>query len=114
RSTILSLTLAEWLSYLLNFLATNLSSTTYLVYGELIDDLMSKIVKQFPPLSKDVIEILGRSSSLSFIISTNFLHQLKSWIQNSDDTRLAFFTIHLWESLACLLCRLIIRGHVKG
>lgn len=113
RSNILSSTLVDWLSCLLNFLATSLSSSTYLIYGDLVKTLFSKIVKQFPPLSKDILEILTRSSS-SFILSTGFLQQLKSWIQNIDDTRLALFSINLWESLASLLCRLIIRGHTKG
>ena len=113
RSNILSSTIAEWLSCLLNFLVTNLSSTTYIIYGDLILDLLSKIVKQFSPLSKEIVDILGRSSSSS-TISTNFLNQLKSWIKNTDDIRLALFSIQLWQSIAAIFSRLLIRGHSKG
>jgi hypothetical protein len=111
HSNILLLTLAEWLSCLFNFLVTHLSSTTYVIYGDLIIDLLSKIVKQFTPLSKEIVDILIRSST---IISTNFLNQLKFWIKDLDDIRLALFAIHVWESLAALLNRLLIRGHTKG
>jgi hypothetical protein len=112
RPNILTLTLAEWLSCLLNFLVTHLSSTTYTTYADLIIDLLSKIVKQFTPLSKEIIDILGRSPSS--VISTSFLNQLKLWIQNTDDIRLALFAIHLWQLLASLLSRLLLRGHTKG
>jgi Trp operon repressor len=110
RSNILNSTLAEWLSCLLNFLVTNLSSTTYIIYGDLINDLLYKIVKQFLPLSKEIVDILSRLS----ITSTNFLNQLKSWIKNSDDIRLALFSLHLWQSLSAIFSRLLIRGHTKG
>jgi len=111
RSNILNSTLAEWLSCLFNFLVRNLSSTTYLIYGDLIIDLLTKIIKQFTPLSKEIVDILIRSSS---IISNHFLNQLKSWIKNSDDIRLALFSIHLWQLLSSLLSRLLIRSHTKG
>ena len=111
RSNILILTLAEWLSCLFNFLVTHLSSTTYVVYGDLMIDLFSKIIQQFTPLSKEIVDILSRSST---VISTDFLNLLKLWIQNIEDVRLALFAIHLWESLAALLCRILIRGHTKG
>jgi hypothetical protein len=110
RSNILNSTLAEWLSCLLNFLVTNLSVITSIIYSDIIIDLLAKIVQQFTPLSKEIVDILGRSS----IISTNFLNQLKSWIKNPDDIRLALFSIHLWQSLAAFLSRLLIRGHTKG
>ena len=111
RSNVLTLTLGEWLSCLLNFFALHLSSTNYLIYSDFIIDLLSKIVKQFTPLVKETIEILSQSSS---IISTNFLNHLKQWIKNTDDIQLSLFAIHFWESLACLLSRLIIRNHSKG
>ncbi|CAF0869214.1 unnamed protein product [Adineta steineri] len=112
RSNILILTLAEWLSCLFNFLSLHFSSTTWCtLYSDLINDLLSKIIKQFTPLSKDIVDILVRSSS---IISTDFLNQLKLWNKNTDDTRLALFSINLWQSLAILLSRLIVRGHTKG
>jgi hypothetical protein len=111
RSNILTSTLAEWLSCLLNFVTTQLASTSCAIYGDLTIDLLSKIVKQFTPLSKEIVDILSRSSS---VISTDFLNQLKSCIKNPDDIRFASFAIHLWQSLASLLSRLLIRGHSKG
>jgi hypothetical protein len=81
------------------------------VYSDLVIDLLSKIIKSFTPLSKEIVDILIRSSTIT---STNYLNQLKSWIQNTDDIRLALFAIHIWESLAALLNRLLIRGHTKG
>ena len=110
RSNILSSTIAEWLSGLFNFLVANLSSTTHVIYGDLVLDLLSKIVKQFAPLSKEIVDILGRSP----IISSNFLNQFKSWIKITDDIRLALFSIQLWQSIAALFSRLLIRGHSKG
>ncbi|CAF1620401.1 unnamed protein product, partial [Adineta ricciae] len=111
RPNILMLTLAEWLSCLLNFLVTHFSATFSTVYADLANDLFSKIIKQFTPLSKEIVDILGRSS---LIISTEFLDHLRACIKNTDDIRLALFMIHLWQSLACLLSRLLIRGHPKG
>ncbi|UJR27488.1 hypothetical protein I4U23_008773 [Adineta vaga] len=111
RSNILILTLAEWLSCLLNFLVTHFSSTFVTIYGDLINDLFSKIIKQLTPLSKEIVDILGRSPS---IVSTDFLNQLRSCLKTTDDIRLALFVIHLWQSLAALLSRLLIRGHTKG
>jgi hypothetical protein len=75
-------------------------------------DLLTKIVEHFTPLPKEIVDILGRSPSS--IISTNFLTQLKSWVKHVDDTKLALFSIHLWEPLAALLSRLLTRGHTKG
>jgi hypothetical protein len=112
RSNLLTLTLTEWLSSILHFIVTHLSSTSYLIYGDLIIDLLSKIVKHFTPLPKEIVDILGRSPSS--IISTNFLAQLKAWVKHIDDTKLALFAIHLWEPLAALLSRLLTRGHTKG
>ena len=112
RSNILSSTIVEWLSCLLNFLVSNLSSTTSNIYGDLVLDLLDKIVDQLTPLSKEIVDILARSSSS--IIATNFLQQLKTWIKNTDDTRLALFSIRFWQYLAALLSRLLVRGHSKG
>ena len=112
RSNILHSTLAEWLSCLLNFLVLNLSTTTYSIYGDLMLDLLEKTVEQFTSLSKEIVDILVRSSSS--IISPNFLQQLKSWIKNPDDIRLALFSIRFWQYLAALLSRLLVRGHSKG
>jgi hypothetical protein len=112
RSSLISLTLTEWLSGILHFVVTRLSSSSYLIYGDLVIDLLSKIVKSFTPLPKEIVDVLGRSPSS--IISTNFLTQLKTWVKHIDDTRLALFAIHLWEPLAALLSRLLTRGHTKG
>ena len=112
RSTILSATQAEWLSSIFQFLVTHLSPTNYLNYDELFNELFATIVKQFSPLSKDLVDVLARPSSP--ILSTMFLNQLKLWIHHLDDLRFALFTLQLWQSLAKLLCRLVIRGHPKG
>jgi hypothetical protein len=112
RSNLLISTLTEWLSSILHFIVTRISSSSYLIYGDLIIDLLSKIVKHFTPLPKEIVDVLGRSPSS--IISTNFLIQLKSWIKHIDDIKLALFSIHLWEPLAALLSRLLTRGHTKG
>ncbi|CAF3910036.1 unnamed protein product [Adineta steineri] len=112
RSNLLTLTLTEWLSSILHFIVSRINSTSYLIYGDLVIDLLAKIVKYFTPLPKEIVDVLGRSPSS--VISTNFLTQLKSWVKHVDDTRLALFAIHLWEPLAALLSRLLTRGHTKG
>ena len=112
QSNLLTLTLTEWLSSILHFIVTHLNSSNYLIYGDLIIDLLTKIVKHFTPLPKEIVDVLGRSPSS--VISSNFLTQLKLWIKHVDDTRLALFAIHLWEPLAALLSRLLTRGHTKG
>lgn len=112
RSNLLTSTLTEWLSSILHFVVTRITSTSYLIYGDLIIDLLTKIVENFTPLPKEIVDILGRSPSS--IISTNFLTQLKTWVKHIDDTKLALFAIHLWEPLAALLSRLLTRGHTKG
>lgn len=104
--------LNEWLSSILHFIVTRLTSTTYMIYGDLIIELLTKIVQHFTPLPKEIVDVLGRSPSS--IISTNFLTQLKTWVKSIDDTKLALFAIHLWEPLAALLSRLLTRGHTKG
>lgn len=111
RSNILSSTVAEWLSALLTFLATHFSPSLSTTYGDLLIDLLAKIVKQFTPLSKEIVDVLSRSSA---VISTDFLQQVKSCLKNTDDSRFASFALHLWQSLASLLSRLLIRGHGKG
>lgn len=111
-SKILSSTLNEWLSIILNFVVTRVSSSSYLIYGDLVIDLLSKIVKNFTPLPKEIVDVIGRSPTS--IISTNFLSELKTWVKHIDDTKLALFAIHLWEPLAALLSRLLTRGHTKG
>ncbi|UJR21601.1 hypothetical protein I4U23_024683 [Adineta vaga] len=112
RSNLLYSTLAEWLSSILHFVVTRISSTSYLIYGDLIIDLLAQIVKCFTPLPKEIVDVLGRSPSS--VISTNFLTQLKTWVKHVDDLKLALFAIHLWEPLAALLSRLLTRGHTKG
>jgi hypothetical protein len=112
RSNLLTSVLSEWLSSVLHFVVTRLSTSSYLIYGDLVIDLLTKIVEHFTPLPKEIVDILGRSPSS--IISTNFLTQLKSWVKHVDDTKLALFSIHLWEPLAALLSRLLTRGHTKG
>jgi hypothetical protein len=112
RSNLLTLTLTEWLSSVLHFVVTRISASSYLIYGDLIIALLTKIVQYFTPLPKEIVDVLGRSPSS--IISTNFLTQLKSWVKHVDDTKLALFAIHLWEPLAALLSRLLTRGHTKG
>jgi hypothetical protein len=112
RSNLFTLTLTEWLSSILHFVVTRITSSSYLIYGDLIIDLLSKIVKHFTPLPKEIVDVLGRSPSS--VISTNFLTELKTWVKHVDDTRLALFAIHLWEPLAELLSRLLTRGHTKG
>ncbi|CAF0942179.1 unnamed protein product [Rotaria sordida] len=111
-SNLLNSTLAEWLSSILHFVVTHISSSSYVIYGDLIIDLLTKIVKNFTPLPKEIVDVLGRSPSS--IISTHFLTQLKTWVKHVDDTKLALFAIHLWEPLAALLSRLLTRGHTKG
>ncbi|CAF1271492.1 unnamed protein product [Rotaria sordida] len=111
-SNLLNSTLAEWLSSILHFVVTHISSSSYIIYGDLIIDLLTKIVKNFTPLPKEIVDVLGRSPSS--IISTHFLTQLKTWVKHVDDTKLALFAIHLWEPLAALLSRLLTRGHTKG
>ena len=112
RSSILNGTLAEWLSAIFQYFATHLSPSTYLIYDDLLNDLLVHIVKHFSPLSKDIVDVLARPSST--ILSTNFLNHLKAWINNADDLRFALFALQLWQSLAKLLSRLVIRGHAKG
>ncbi|CAF2144080.1 unnamed protein product [Rotaria magnacalcarata] len=111
-STLLSSTLAEWLASILHFVVTRITSSSYVIFGDLIIDLLTKIVKNFTPLPKEIVDVLGRSPSS--IISTQFLSELKSWVKHVDDIRLALFAIHLWEPLAALLSRLLTRGHTKG
>lgn len=111
RASILQSTLAEWLSCLFNFLVKTLSPSNYTIYNDLIIDLFEKFMANFVPLSKDIIDILSRSSSIT---SSPFLQQLKVWIKNSDDIHLSLFAIHLWQSIASILNRLVIRGHSKG
>ncbi|CAF1214281.1 unnamed protein product [Adineta ricciae] len=112
RSNLLSSTVAEWLSTVLHFVVTRISSTSYLIYGQLVVDLLARIVKCFTPLPKEIVDVLGRSPSS--IISTSFLTQLKTWVKHVDDHKLALYAIHLWEPLAALLSRLLTRGHTKG
>ena len=112
RADLLTLTVAEWLSSVLHFVVTRISSTSYLTYGDLIIDLLTKIVEHFTPLPKEIVDVLGRSPSS--IISSQFLTQLKTWVKHLDDTRLALFAIHLWQPLAALLSRLLTRGYTKG
>ncbi|CAF4336352.1 unnamed protein product, partial [Rotaria sp. Silwood2] len=111
-TNLLNLTLTEWLSSILHFIVTHISSSSYDIYGDLVIDLLTKIVKNFTPLPKEIVDVLGRSPSS--IISTQFLTKLKSWVKHVDDTKLALFAIHLWEPLAALLSRLLTRGHTKG
>ena len=108
----LSSTISEWLSIVLHFVVTRLTTISYPIYGDLVIDLLTKIVQHFTPLPKEIVDILGRSPSS--IISTNFLSQLKTWVKHVDDTKLALFAIHLWQPLAALLSRLLTRGHTKG
>ena len=109
---LLNSTLRDWLSCILHFVVTRITKLTYLIFGDLIIDLLSNIVKRFTPLPKEIVDILGRSSSS--IISTSFLNELKTWVKHIDNTKLALFAIHLWEPLASLLSRLVTRGHTKG
>ncbi|CAF0982498.1 unnamed protein product [Rotaria sp. Silwood1] len=111
-SNLLNLTLTEWLSSILYFVVTHISSSSYIIYGDIVIELLTKIVKNFTPLPKEIVDVLGRSPSS--IISTHFLTQLKTWVKLVDDTKLALFAIHLWEPLAALLSRLLTRGHTKG
>ena len=112
HSNLFTSILTEWLSSVLHFVVTRISTTSYSIYGDLVIDLLTKIVEHFTPLPKEIVDVLGRSPSS--IISTNFLTQLKSWVKHVDDTKLALFAIHLWEPLAALLSRLLTRGHTKG
>lgn len=112
RSSLFSSILTDWLSSLLHFIVTRISTTSYSIYGDVVIDLLTKIVQHFTPLPKEIVDVLGRSPSS--IISTNFLAQLKAWVKHVDDTKLALFAIHLWEPLAALLSRLLTRGHTKG
>jgi len=112
RPNLLTLTLTEWLASILHFVVTRISSLSYFIYGDLVIDLLAKIVQCFTPLPKEIVDVLGRSPSS--VISSNFLSQLKSWVKHVDDTKLALFAIHLWEPLAALLSRLLTRGHTKG
>jgi hypothetical protein len=112
RSNLLLSTLNDWLAMILHFLVTRLSSTSYPIYGQLLIDLLDRIVQHFTPLPKEIVDILGRSPSS--IISSTFLTQLKTWIKHVDNTHLALFTIDLWQPLAALLSRLLTRGHTKG
>ena len=112
RSAILLGTLAEWLSSIFHFLVTYLSASTYAIYDHLLNELLGQIVQQFSPLSKEIVDVLSRTSST--IISTNFLNQLKTWIDHPDDLRFALFALQLWQTLVKLFTRLIIRNHTKG
>ena len=112
RSSLLTSTLAEWLSTILHFVVTRISTSSYEIYGDATIDLLRQVAKQFTPLPKEIVDVLGRSPSS--IISTNFLSQLKDWVKHVEDARLALFAIHLWEPLAALLSRLLTRGHTKG
>lgn len=112
RANLFTSTLAEWLSSVLHFVVTRISASSYPTYGELVIDILTKIVKCFTPLPKEIVDVLGRSPSS--VISTQFLTQLKAWVKLVDDLKLALFAIHLWEPLAALLSRLLTRGHTKG
>ena len=112
RADLLTLTVAEWLSSVLHFMVARISVTSYLIYGDLIIVLLTKIAEHFTPLPKEIVDVLGRSPSS--IISSQFLTQLKTWVKHLDDTRLALFAIHLWQPLAALLSRLLTRGYTKG
>ena len=111
HSNLLNSTLTDWILSLLRFVVTRITTSTYTIFGDLIIDLLSNIVKCFTPLPKEIVDILGRSSS---IISTSFINELKKWIKRIDNTKLALFAIHLWEPLASLLSRLLTRGYTKG
>jgi hypothetical protein len=91
RASILNGTLAEWLSAIFQLFVTHLSPSTYLIYDDLLNDLLVHIVKHFSPLSKDIVDVLARPSST--ILSTNFLNHLKAWINNADDLRSSIVAI---------------------
>lgn len=112
RSSILLGQLAEWLSSIFHFLVTSLSPSTYVIYDPPLNELLGEIVQQFSPLSKDIVDVLSRTSAT--IISSQFLNQLKTWIDHVDDLRFSLFALQLWQTLAKLFTRLIIRNHTKG
>lgn len=112
RSNLLTATLAEWLTSIFQFLVLHLSSSTYLNFDELFNDLFANIIKFYSPLSKDLVDVMTRSSLP--ILSTMFLNQIKIWIHHTEDLRFALFALQIWQSLAKLFSRLVIRGHAKG